>query len=136
MNRDQATQIATLLKQNQLTTEHTTDSVLNASDNYVFLEEEDKVVACAEIKKVQWYQWEVSHVSVLKPRRGLGNKIVTEAEKVAKQKNAKVIQCTIRSDNESSIGLFKSRKYSQGVTFYYPNSGNDVIIFQKTLSIR
>lgn len=133
MNNQQAKQIAALLKQNNLTVEHTEQTVLASADNYVFIEEEDKVVACAEIKKVQWYQWEISHVSVAVPKRRLGGRIVDAAEAKAKEKQAKVIQCTIRSDNEASIALFKSKQYSQGITFYNPKSKNDVLIFQKAL---
>lgn len=136
MNQEQAKQIAALLKQNDLTIEHTETTVLNSSADYVFIEEESKIVACAEIKKVQWYQWEIKHVSVAKPKCGLGKRIVVIAENKAKEKNAKVIQCTIRSDNEASIALFKSSKYSQGITFYNPTSKHDVIIFQKSLTVR
>lgn len=135
MNKNQANQIAKLLKQNDLVLEYTGDLVLNNSENYVFIEEEEHVMACAELKKVQWYQWEVSHVSVAKPKCGYGKKIVGLAEAKAIQNNAKIIQCTIRSNNIASIALFKSNGYSQGITFFYPKSGNDVIVFQKALSI-
>lgn len=135
MNRQQARQIAELLKQNKLAKKYTEKIVLESADNYVFIEEQAKIVACAEIKKVQWYQWEIRHVSVAEPKRGLGGKIVDKAEAKAKEKQAKIIQCTIRSDNEASIALFKSKKYSQGITFYNPTTKNDVLIFQKAMSI-
>lgn len=135
MNQDQAKQIAKLLKQNNLTKEHTEATVLNAAGDYVFIEEESKVVACAEIKYVQWYQWEIKHVSVAKPKCGLGKRIVIKAENKAKAGNAKVIQCTIRSDNEASLALFKSSKYSEGISFYNPTSKNNIVIFQKALTV-
>ncbi|MGZ3920831.1 MAG: GNAT family N-acetyltransferase [Bacteroidia bacterium] len=135
MNRKQASQIADLLKQNDLVVTYTTDRILKVSQNYVFIEEDKKIMACAELKKVQWYQWEVSHVSVAKLRGGYGTKIINLVEQQAIENNARVLQCTIRADNIASIGLFKSLGYMQGTTFFYPKSGNDVLIFQKALSV-
>lgn len=134
MNHNIASQIVELLKQNELTIDYTPEMILNTSENYVFIEEHEKIMACAEVKKVQWYQWEISHVSVAKRRCGFGKRIVELAESKIIKAHGKVIQCTIRSTNTASIELFKSMGYTSGVTFYNANSGNNVIIFQKALS--
>jgi len=59
-----ADQIATLLNErNQLTQKYTRESVFGHADNYLCrFSDENKVVACVEVKSVQWYQTEVLHM--------------------------------------------------------------------------
>jgi ribosomal protein S18 acetylase RimI-like enzyme len=131
-----AEQIAELLNtRNKLVVKYTTKKVLDFQSNYVFIEDDDMVVACAKSKKVQWYQSEVSHLSVSKKKegQGLGKEILLLAEQKAKKDGAKVIQCTIRTNNEGSIGLFTRKGYNIVNRFFYPNSGNWVYILQKTI---
>jgi N-acetylglutamate synthase-like GNAT family acetyltransferase len=109
---------------------------LKEKDDYVFLEQENRVIACAECKKVQWYQWEISHVSVTKEEegKGWGNKILKLAESKAIKGNARILQCTIRTNNESSIRLFTRKGYLKTASFFYDKSGNWVHVFQKSVA--
>lgn len=60
MTREQASQIATLLNErNHLTKGYSGDLVMGRANRFVFFEEENEVAACAECKRVQWYQWEI-----------------------------------------------------------------------------
>lgn len=138
MTTNIAEQIANLLNErNQLTIQYTADKILENSENYVYLLEEEKIIACAESKRVQWYQWEISHVLVAKDYegKGFGNKILNEAEIKAKTGNAKILQCTIRANNENSIRLFSRNGYVQVNRFFYPKSGNWVYVYQKSISL-
>lgn len=138
MTEEQAKQIATLLNErNKLVKEYSPDDVLAKEQNYVYLDEKSIIIACAESKKVQWYQWEICHVSVDKTYegRGLGSKILKLAEKKAIEGGAKILQCTIRSDNESSLRLFLAKGYTKTTSFFYPNSGNWVHVLQKSVSV-
>ena len=138
MNIEQAKQIAALLNQrNKLVNEYSPDDVKEKEQNYVYLDEELKIVACAESKKVQWYQWEICHVSVDKTceGKGFGSKILKMAEKKAIDGGAKILQCTIRSNNESSLRLFFDKGYTKTTSFFYPNSGNWVHVLQKSVSV-
>lgn len=138
MTEEQAKQIATLLNErNKLVKKYSPDDVLAKEQNYVYLDEKSIIIACAESKKVQWYQWEICHVSVDKTYegRGLGSKILKLAEKKAIEGGAKILQCTIRSDNESSLRLFLAKGYTKTTSFFYPNSGNWVHVLQKSVSV-
>jgi hypothetical protein len=76
MTREQPQQIADLLNsRNRLTTLHTADTVMKAAAEYLFESEGDIIVACVQIKKVQWYQCEILHLSVRadRERRGWGS---------------------------------------------------------------
>lgn len=66
MDNSHAEQIAMLLNaQNQLVVQYTADKVLEHQDNYlVRLDDSGKLIACAELKQVQWYQFELLHVTV------------------------------------------------------------------------
>ena len=137
MTLEIADQIADLLNgRNQLVTKYTAQKVLNSGDNYVYLLDNKKVIACAESKKVQWYQWEISHISVSSDYegKGYGSEILSNAEKKAKDGGAKILQCTIRENNENSIKLFSRNEYSNVNKFFNTNSGNWVLVFQKTIS--
>ncbi|MDA3840276.1 MAG: GNAT family N-acetyltransferase [Patescibacteria group bacterium] len=137
MTRDIAEQIANLLNsRNQLVVDYTADKVLESKSNYVYLEDENEVIACAESKKIQWYQSEISHVSVLKKveGKGKGKEILSRAERKAKNDGAKLLQCTIRTNNENSLRLFLRMGYEKVNRFFYPNSGNWVYVLQKSIS--
>lgn len=138
MDKKIAIQIADLLNErNQLTVNYNKERVLKSKENYVWYGKENELAACAEVKKVQWYQWEISHVSVAKKYegKGLGTKILRRAEARARKGNARVIQCTIRSSNESSLKLFGRNGYIRVNQFYYSISKNWVFILQKTVSV-
>jgi N-acetylglutamate synthase-like GNAT family acetyltransferase len=132
-----AQQIANLLNsRNELVVVYTAKRVLDHKSNYVYIEEENTVIACAESKKVQWYQCEISHVSVLKRAEGTGkgSQILKLAEKKGKDDGVKLLQCTIRTSNENSIRLFSRNGYLIVNRFFYSNSGNWVYVLQKSIS--
>ena len=89
-----------------------------------------------KIKKVtNWYQWELSHLTVHESHehKGIGRKMKIKAEQKAIEGEARIIQCTIREDNERSKCIFLNTGYKQGPTFYYRRTGNNVGIWQKIL---
>ena len=134
MTEEEAEKIASLLNErNRLVIEYDKERILKTSSNYVYIKEKDEIIACAESKKVQWYQSEISHVSVSKLHegKGYGRKILLKAEKKAKDERAIIIQCTIRANNDKSLGLFKSNGYEVVNKFFYQNSGNWVSVLQK-----
>jgi N-acetylglutamate synthase-like GNAT family acetyltransferase len=139
MTKEIASEIAKLLNtRNQLVKQHTAQSVLDEKETYVFIMESEKVIACAESKKVQWYQWEICHVSVASEVEGSGKgqRVLELAEEKAIKGGAKILQSTIRSGNEKSIRLFLRNGYQQVNTFYNNISGNWILVLQKSVGIR
>lgn len=138
MERETAKQIADLLnKENQLVVQYTEEKVLTTKDNYLFeLDENNEVISCIECKKVQWYQFEVCHLTVSPNhrRKGLGQKILDKAITHAKKNRGRIVQCTIREDNKASSGLFSNNGFNKVSTFYYPDSGNNVSVWQRVVS--
>ena len=134
MIRYHAAQIAELINaRNALTKLYTADSVLQNAGNFLFRLEKDAVVACVEVKHVQWYQAEILHLSVSKdlpPRQGYGRGLVKDALAKAKEMNCRIAQCSIRVGNESSEGLFLSEGFMKTVSFRNVKSGNDVTVYQ------
>ncbi len=137
MSQGVAEQIANLLSsQNQLTVPYTAARVLEHQDRYIArLGENSKVLGATEVKKVQWYQCEIDHLSVdpEAKRQGIGTWLLQEAEARARQLGARVAQCTIRVDNEASERLARKRGYSPTVTFVNQQNGNQVTVYQKVL---
>ena len=133
-----AKQIASLLNsENQLVMEYTEDKVLDASDNFIYeANDSNVIVSCIECKKVQWYQFEVCHLTVNPDYRGKGEgkKVLQKALEFAKNNRGRIVQCTIREGNEASAALFKSCGFSEVSKFHYPNSGNNVAVWQKVVS--
>jgi ribosomal protein S18 acetylase RimI-like enzyme len=138
MTNSEAAEIAALLNdRNELVVQYDAARVLSNADNYIYRSgEAGTVVACLELKKVQWYQFEVSHVSVAlgSERQGHGHTLVQEAENLAVAKGARILQCTIRENNEASKALFTKRGFSSACKFYSPYSGNTVGVWQKVVS--
>lgn len=135
MNRDIAEQIATLLNtQNKLTVVYDADKVLQAADRYIYrLGEDSKVVGAVEVKKVQWYQCEIDHLSVVVRRHGIGSSLLAEALARAEHLGARVAQCTIRVGNQDSESFFTKHGFTPTVTFLNRQNGNRVTIYQKAL---
>lgn len=138
MDRSHAEQIAMLLNaQNQLTVRYTADSVLEHQDNYlVRLGDLGQVVACAELKQVQWYQFELLHVTVAQKnqRQGHARALVAEAEGRAIHRGARILQSTIREGNLASEALFKSSGFESVSRFYNVRSKNIIGVWQRVLS--
>lgn len=138
MDRSQAEQIAALLNtQNQLTVHYDADRVLEFQANYlVRLDSAENVIACAELKKVQWYQFELLHVTVSHAhhRQGLARSLISEAQDRAIEGGARILQSTIRSGNTASQELFKSSGFELVSTFYNARSKNIIGVWQRVLS--
>lgn len=137
MTIETARSIAELLNErNNLMTVYNYDLILQNANNYRYILLENELVAVAEIKKVQWYQFEIKHVSVKKEfeGKGFGSKIIKVAEEEAINKNGKIIQCTIRVDNTASINLFERNGYLLVNKFYNNESKNQVNIYQKIIT--
>lgn len=136
MNENHAAQIASLLNaRNQLARKYTADDVMKTAANYLYdLSDQGVVVACVELKKVQWYQFEISHLSVIEDKKGYGRTLYKRAEALAKALGCLVLQCTIRENNERSRSLFEKNDFKRGAEFYYPATGNNVGVWYKVLS--
>lgn len=130
--------IAALLNErNQLTVQYTRARVQNEAGNYIYrLSDAGDLVACVEVKMVQWYQAEVLHLTVAAAheRKGHAKVLLCEAERVARANGARVLQCTIRTDNLASRKLFEGFGFSHVGTFLNQGSGNNVGVFQKVLA--
>ncbi len=111
MEQGHASQIADLLNnQNQLAIAYDAERVLEKADEYLFeLSEDGRIACCCQLKRVQWYQSEISHVTTHADfvRQGLGGRLIAIAEKKARDDGARLIQCTIRAGNGPSEGIFK-----------------------------
>ena len=139
MTSKQAEQIAQLLNErNQLQDDYTAEKVSEHADNYLFELRAEIVVACVEVKKVQWYQWEICHLSVRKEHegQGLGKALIRQAEDKARRGAARIVQCTIRVGNEPSEQAFRRSGYHEACCFFNVATDNHVAVWQKVLSIR
>ena len=139
MDKNTAAQIAELLNgRNQLTREYTTEDILKNAENYIYEQENEVFVACVEVKKVQWYQSEILHLSVSENYEGQGHgrRLIAKAEEKAVRDGAKILQCTIRTDNKGSEHVFSVSGYRQVACFYNPVSANDIGVWQKVVSVR
>ena len=137
MNAELAQQMAELINaRNKLTQHYTADRVLESKANYLCrLGTDSRLVGVVEVKRVQWYQCEIDHLSVRADcgGRGIGSSLVAEAEARAIQLGARIAQCTIRVGNDASERLFRKSGYVPGVTFFNATSGNHVTAYQKAL---
>lgn len=138
MDRSQAEQIASLLNtQNELTVDYNADRVLEHEENYlVRLDGAGKIMACAKLKKVQWYQFELLHVTVAQQhhRQGHARSLVAEAASRAIQGGARILQSTIRVGNAASERLFESSGFESVSRFYNVRSKNTISVWQRVLS--
>jgi len=136
MTKATAAAIANLINmQNQLTKRYTADTVLAEEDKYIVRMRDGEVIGAVEVKKVQWYQCEISHLSVDPAARGvgIGRSLVEEVEVRACRLGARIAQCTIRIGNAASEAVFTKRGFVATVTFRNAQSGNDVTVYQKVL---
>jgi len=130
--------IAALLNErNQLTVQYTRARVHSEAGKYLYrLSEAGDLIACVEVKKVQWYQAEVLHLTVAAAheRKGHAKALLCEAERSARANGARVLQCTIRTDNQASRKLFEGFGFAHVSTFLNQGNGNNVGVFQKVLA--
>jgi ribosomal protein S18 acetylase RimI-like enzyme len=140
MDHDHARQIAELLNsQNQLVLQYDADLVLKAAANYLYdISDTGKIIACAELKRVQWYQFEIDHLAVAPAAicKGFAKGLLRRCEEQAKEQGGRILQCTIRADNTRSQKLFEKAGFNRVSQFYNPKSKNDVGVWQKAVSFR
>ena len=138
MDRRHAEQIAKLLNErNQLVEQYTADYVLSIAHRLLcHLDEHANVFACVEVKKVQWYQCEILHLSTSESvaRTGIASGLLADAERKAESSGARVIQCTIREDNLPSEKFFSKHGYKNVSSFFNYISGKRVSVWQKICS--
>ena len=137
MENRHAEQIAKLLNdRNQLTQEYTAGRVLHLADRFLYrLDDEGKVMGCVEVKRVQWYQFEILHLSVAKAfaRTGKAAVLLADAERSAEDAGGRILQCTIREGNNASENFFAKHGYTKTTSFLNRASGNRVGVWQKVV---
>ena len=138
LTTEQAESIAALLNaRNVLTVSYDKHKVLKEDKDYLLRSSpEGKVIACVQLKKVQWYQCEVLHltVDVEHERQGHAKTLLKDCEVLAHARHARILQCTIRSDNTASKCLFQSFGFVKVSAFLNEVSGNNVEVWQKVLA--
>lgn len=137
LSTEHADAIAKLLNgRNQLIVQYTRERVMKDGDEYRYTTTEaGEVVACVQVKPLQWYHFEVLHLTVAdgQERRGLAKALLCDAERFARSKDARLLQCTIREDNEPSRKLFEGFGFRRVAIFFNERSQNNVAVFQKVL---
>jgi N-acetylglutamate synthase-like GNAT family acetyltransferase len=140
MNYDHAGQIADLLNsRNKLVRQYGADLVLKSAENYLYdTSDAGKIIACVELKRVQWYQFEIAHLTVAPAAigKGFAKGLLPRCEEQAKKQSGRILQCTIRVGNTPSQKLFEKAGFNQVLQFYNPKSENDVGVWQKVISFR
>jgi ribosomal protein S18 acetylase RimI-like enzyme len=129
-------QIVSLINnQNRLAQHQTLEMLLDKGHCIVSVNDEGTLVGCVRVVKVQWYQWELFHLSVLPDyrRQGQATALLLKAEAHAKQEGASIVQCTVRMGNVESEALFSKSGYTAGAVFTNRESGNMVRVYQKSL---
>jgi N-acetylglutamate synthase-like GNAT family acetyltransferase len=95
-----ASQIAELVNaHNQLNVRYDADRVLRSEGTYFFeLSETGDVIACVELRRVQWYQLEIDHLTVAPAARARGHAfgLLQRCEAYARERGGRLLQCTIR----------------------------------------
>ena len=91
--------------------------ILDRAAHFLYELMDNNVIACVELRRVQWYQWEISHLTVDQDHecQGYGSLMIRRAEDEAKKNGAKIIQCTIRIGNIASERAFETNGYEKGV---------------------
>jgi ribosomal protein S18 acetylase RimI-like enzyme len=139
MTEQIAEQIAMLINErNKLAVHYTPQKILAACGDYIYhVDAGERVLGAVEVRKTQWYQCEIDHLSVRAdtPRRGIGSQLLKQAEAKAIEHGARIAQCTIRDNNNPSRGLFEKFGYKPGVTFFNRDTGSQVTVYQKALVI-
>jgi ribosomal protein S18 acetylase RimI-like enzyme len=136
LREDIACQAADLLNtQNKLTEIYDGDSLRWADGYIVHTDGRSTLFGIVRVQRVQWYQAELTHLSVNPEfhHHGIGQALIREAEEKALRLHAKTIQCVLRLDNIASENLFRKCGYSAGPMFINRHSGNILRIYQKVL---
>lgn len=137
MTLSEANQIAALINQrNRLDKNYTGNSVHKFAELYEYEVLDGKVVACVQRKELQWYHWEICHLSVAPEceGKGLAFKVYKRAEDKAIANNVRLLQCTIREGNEDSEKFFTRQEFTKVNRFVNTRTGNVVGVWQKVLA--
>jgi GNAT superfamily N-acetyltransferase len=131
-----AQQIADLLnRRNELAIKYDTDRITQEVDHYLYRVVNDEVVACVEVKPVQWYQTEILHLTVKETHEGKGfaRNLLAAAIDRATSQGKRLAQCTIREGNHRSETLFAAIGFTPVSRFLNPQTRNIVGVWQKVL---
>jgi len=137
MTLDEAAQIAKLLNdRNELDQELSAPSVLEDAQDYRYEVIDGAVVACVARRRVQWYQWEIYHLSVASTfvKAGHAWRLYNQVATHAEENRARILQCTIREGNADSEGFFTRQGFSKVSRFLNARTGNVVGVWQKVLA--
>jgi GNAT superfamily N-acetyltransferase len=136
VTQSEAEQVAALLnRRNELSENYTAEAVLRHSGLYEYEVIDGRIAACVERKKVQWYQWEIRHLSVTEDleRKGVAYAVYSRAESAARAGGACILQCTIRHGNGESERFFRRQGFERTRDFRNQRTGNNVGVWQKVL---
>jgi ribosomal protein S18 acetylase RimI-like enzyme len=122
-------------EQNKLASYVTLETLLNKGHCIVSLSDSGQLAGCVRVQRVQWYQWELFHLSVppIYRRQGQATALLLKAEAHAKQEGASIVQCTVRMGNIESEVLFSKMGYAAGVVFANRETGRAVRVYQKSV---
>lgn len=131
-----ANEIAQLLnRRNQLTRQYSANMILDHAQNFLFEVVDAKVIACVEVKRVQWYQAEICHLTVAEAHegKGYGRSLIRRAIEAGARQGARLVQCTIRQGNVDSQRAFEAAGFAKTSTFFNAQSGNNVCVYQRPI---
>ena len=139
MNSIEAEQIFKLLDRNDLG--ETKPTLEEIRENLYFIdydkdEGDDRIiVACARAKQVQWYQWELCHLSVALEHESTGKayKVARKAIQHAIDNGAKIIQCTISETNYKSWRLCERNGFKKATRFYNDKSKKNLLLYHRVV---
>jgi ribosomal protein S18 acetylase RimI-like enzyme len=134
-----AGEIASLINdRNQLARGYSVESILEHEDEYIFRKggTENQIIACVQVKKVQWYQTEILHLSVHANhgRQGHAKYLIGQAISRSSELGARLMQCTIRENNWASRTLFESYGFVCVGKFLNRDTGNNICVYQLVLA--
>ena len=136
MNKEVAEKIADLLNSsNVLASQYTYRGILNYSNDYIVIQNDDDVIGCVCVRSVSWYQFELKHLVVAEAyrRMGYGRKLIEDAVRLVKERGGMVVQCTIREGNNDTRKLFRECGFGQCIEFTNKETGNVLKVYQKAV---
>ncbi len=137
MTKDTAQQIADLINsRNDLAKQYSARMILDEAKDYLWDVRADCVIGAVRVQRVQWYQAEISHLSVHPDngQSGIGSALLSRAMQQATASGARIAQCTIRDSNKPSIMFFTKHRFIPTIEFFYPPTGNTVRVFQRLIT--
>ena len=133
----EAKQIAALINsRNRLDKQYTGEGVLGDAAFYEYEVVDGTVAACVQRKQIQWYQWEILHLSVSEKHehKGLAYTVYKRTEEKADANKVRLLQCTIREGNKEREAFFSRQGFVKVNRFKNQRTANIVGVWQKVLS--